>query len=323
MKYGNQSRLKYLLPFRKGLCLGQKLSDKPKMRLRWIDYIEEGNSVLKTSRHFDIPEPTVRYWYHRYNKYNLKSLINTSRRPHKTRTTIQPMEVIQRVIDLRRKYPSWGKLKIQYLLKLEGINVGQSRIQKIINSNGLKRMKGIRVRRMRRNRKHMYTVPPRVKKQVGGLVYLDVKHLQLPEKRVYQFTAVDHHSRYLYCKIYEKIRASSTVEFLNSLPFRKIKYIGTDNGSEFLGVFDQELKKRRIKHVFSSPHSPKQNPFVERVIKTIIQDFYEIEGTSYDMEKQQERLDMYVKEYNEVRPHQALGLKPPVKMLNILSLTNS
>ncbi|MEI6462678.1 MAG: hypothetical protein WCO33_03370 [bacterium] len=47
MKYGNQSRQKNLLPFRKELCLGQKINDKTKTRLRWIDYVEEGNSVLK------------------------------------------------------------------------------------------------------------------------------------------------------------------------------------------------------------------------------------------------------------------------------------
>lgn len=323
MKYGNQSRLKYLLPFRKGLCLGQKIEEEAKKRLRWIDYIKQGNSILKASRHFDVPEATIRYWNHRYNNCNLKSLSNASRRPHKLRTTIQPYEVIQRVIELRRMYPSWGKLKIQYLLSKEDIHVGQSRIQKIINSNGLKRMKGIRVRRMRKNRRHMYTVPRGIKSKVGGLVYLDVKHIQLPTKRVYQFTAIDHYSRYLSCKIYDKIKASTTVDFLNNLPYKRIKYIGTDNGSEFLGVFDQELKKRKIKHVFSSPHSPKQNPYVERVIKTIIEDLYLIEGTSANMYIQQNKLNEYVRRYNEVRPHQSLGLKPPAELFNIFYLTHS
>jgi len=46
----------------------------------------------------------------------------------------------QRVIELRLKYKGWGKHKLQILLKKEGIEIGQTRIQKIINEVGLKRI---------------------------------------------------------------------------------------------------------------------------------------------------------------------------------------
>ena len=73
------------------------------------------------------------------------------------------------------------------------------------------------------------------------------------------------------------------------------------------------LSELGINHVFSSPRSPKQNPFVERVIQTTINELHIMQGTGYSIENQQERLDKYTIEYNTYRPHSSLELETPME----------
>ncbi len=294
------------------------LSHKGEMRLKWMDYIEEGNSVLKASRHFDIPEPTVRYWRKRYIPQDLNTLNDESKKPHNVRESLIGWEVKEKIIRLRLRYPSWGKKKIQLLLlNEEGIRVGRSRIQAVINHAGLKRAAIKRRYHRRVSRRHMYEVPEEVAKKPGGLVYMDVKHLTLPGgRRVYQFTAIDHATRLLYARIFYKITSESGKKFLakaiKHFPFKKIEYVGSDNGSEFLGLLEKELTRREITHVFSSPRSPKQNPFVERVIRTTIDDVYSIHGTELNINDQQAVINAYLNDYNYVRPHDSLQDRTPI-----------
>ncbi|KAH9409194.1 hypothetical protein TYRP_023714, partial [Tyrophagus putrescentiae] len=50
---------------------------------------------------------------------------------------------------------------------------------------------------------------------------------------------------------------------------RKVKKVRTDNGREFLGVFDDYLKRQGIVHQFTSPYNHQQNGNAERAIQTI------------------------------------------------------
>lgn len=294
-----------------------------------MDYIYAGHTVSQCSRHFDIPEPTIRYWRKRYNPRYLGSLEDKSKRPKQVRRFDVPLEIKNKVIDLRTgELRGCGKVKIQYGLEAQGITLGRNAIQRIVNEAGLKRVPKGRTNKQRKNRRHMYAVPKDVLKQPGGLVYMDVKHLRLPDgNKIYQFTALDHATRLLGVKLYTRITSTCGADFLNYLqeryPFESIQYVGTDNGSEFLGVLDKQLKEKGIVHVFSSPRSPKQNPYVERVIRTIIDEVYYYEGIEISRERQQEVLDQYVYRYNNRRPHQSLNYQTPMQVYAKLSQANS
>lgn len=322
MKYGTQTRLKYLYPFvRKSL--DSDLSPIAKKRLKWMLYIFDGHSVAKCSRHFDIPLRTIWLWYKRFDIHNLKSLENKSRKPKNFRYSPVPLHQRNRVIELRKRYPAWGKIKIQKLLSKEGIHVGQTRIQTLINQSGLKRIKKAGTN-IRRNRRHMYSVPKECIHKPGGLVYMDVKHLYLPGGyKVYQFTAIDHATRQICAKVYSQITSQCGGKFLlyvkERMKVKEISYVGSDNGSEFLGFFNKVLSEQNITHVYSSPRTPKQNPFVERVIRTIIDELYAYRGLEVSIEKQQERLDQYIFTYNNIRPHQSLNLETPFEIYVKLS----
>jgi len=49
----------------------------------------------------------------------------------------------------------------------------------------------------------------------------------------------------------------------------KIKTVQTDNDSEFAGLFNQYLNKRKIKHVWTYPNCPKINGCIERYNRSI------------------------------------------------------
>ncbi len=329
MKYGTQTRAKYLLPYKTRWKYAmshppQEISKEASMRLKWMDYLHQGKSILQASRHFDIPESTIRYWKNKYDPQDLKSLENISKRPKNVRRTSISEEDRKRVIQLREKYKGWGKAKIQIKLVEEGIHIGQSRIQKIINEAGLKHIPTSKKKYYkRRNRKHMYSVKKEHLEKPGGLVYFDVKHLSLPGgNKVYQFTAIDHATRIARAKLFTRITSRCAKDFLDYLqedfPFKEILNAGTDNGSEFLGELDKELEERNIIHLFSSPASPKQNPFVERSIRTIIDELYYYEGLEPTLREQQEVLDKFMHIYNHERPHWSLGLKTPMQYFYLL-----
>jgi transposase len=329
--YSNFSVARYAVPLRKGYGRFHhtEISPQAEMRLKWMDYMNKGNSVAKAARHFDYPYSTIKFWRDRYNKYNLSSLEDKSSRPHKVRKSELTREqrsiiIHSRIYDL----PGAGKKTLQKFIENEyGIKIGQSAIQKVIHEAKLTRVKKTPKKNvLRKNKQHMYSVPKRYMNIPGGLVYLDVKHLKINRSKYYQFTALDNATRVLRVKVHSKITAASTVEFVKYLqkdfPFKKIYYIGTDNGSEFLGDLDEYLRKEHIKHVHSSPASPKQNPFVERVIRTIIDDVYDPFGLEDTAELQQDALDEYMKRYNEKRPHQGINLFTPMQMYAKLSCYN-
>lgn len=279
-----------------------------------MDYIEGGNTVRQCSLHFDYPQRTIRYWRARYKKYGNRSLEDKSHRPHNTRYTTYNSVIINEVKRIRNKRVV-GKVKLQILLKERGYDVGQSKIQKIINREGLKRTRK-RKRYSKHNRTHIYTVPRKDLTHIGGLVYFDVKHLYLcgSSNKVYQFTAIDHSTRMLFAKVYPKITSRCGKEFFEYVQQNleyKIRYAGSDNGSEFLGEFEKLLSGLETTHVFSSPRSPRQNPFVERVIRTIIEEHYQVKGLGLTIQDHQEQLDEYIHYYNYDRPHYSLNLQTP------------
>ena len=332
MKDSTPTRAKYLLPFRwqwKSILKyrNHKLSNKTRIRLRWIDhYTEKGNASL-TCRHFDISRSKFYYWLDRFDPHNLSSLENKSKRPFNVRKPEVSEELRIEVIELRSTFKGWGKVKIQKILKNRGKYLGRNSIQRIINEMGLKRIPQKKKYYRRKKRKHMYSVPKEVLKQPGGLVYMDVKHLYLPgREKIYQFTAIDHATRMMKVKLYSGITSRCGKKFLRYImkeyPFEYIQYLGSDNGSEFLGELEEELDRLQIKHVFTTPSSPKQNPYAERMIKNIIDEVYYYNGLEISMRKQQKVLDNYTFVYNNIRPHHSLDLKTPREQFNILSGNN-
>jgi len=90
--------------------------------------------------------------------------------------------------------------------------------------------------------------------------------------------------------------------------------VQTDNGSEFLGVFDKYLKERGIEHKFTYPRCPKINGYIERANRTLKEEFLEenIYLVAEGINELNSRLIDYVIWYNTKRVHKSLNNLSPI-----------
>src|SRR5215204_4715695 len=103
----------------------------------------------------------------------------------------------------------------------------------------------------------------------------------------------------------------------------------TDNGKVFTGrfgpagssaevMFDRICAENGIRHLLTAPRSPTTTGKVERWHKTIRAEFLaEHDRRHATMAELQQALDAWVVHYNTERPHQALGMRPPIERFQL------
>ncbi len=112
------------------------LLDEIKQRLEWFDYYEkQGRNARRTCRHFGISPDTFYRWKRRYKANDHLSLVDNkkNRRPKNVREPATPLRVVNRIRELKERYPTWGRNKLWILLKNEGICVSAATVGRIIN----------------------------------------------------------------------------------------------------------------------------------------------------------------------------------------------
>src|SRR5215204_3949143 len=103
----------------------------------------------------------------------------------------------------------------------------------------------------------------------------------------------------------------------------------TDNGKVFTGrfgpvgrsaevLFDRICAENGIRHLLTAPRSPTTTGKVERWHKTIRAEFLaEHDYRHATIADLQAALDAWVVHYNTERPHQALGMRPPIERFQL------
>ena len=78
-------------------------------------------------------------------------------------------------------------------------------------------------------------------------------------------------------------------------------------------MFDQICHEHGIRHLLTAPYSPTTTGKVERH-KTMRKEHFSLHDREYaTLEQAQAAVDAFVEDYNTQRPHQALGMRPPVE----------
>lgn len=312
-----------------GQIKSASLSKDALKRLIWIDwYYSHNKNAELTCCHFDISKSVFYRWLNRFDKQNLKTLeFNTkTRRPKKVREMTTPIWIRQKIIEIREADIEKSKYEIQEELKRQGIFVGQTTIQKVINRNP----KLLNAQHKKRVRKHKNYAIARVKasrelreKAVGSLVQIDTKYLYLLNRKFYLFTAIDCKSRYGFLYCYKTISSLSGKDFLKRLrayfPFT-IQAINTDNGSEYLLNFHKEIEEWKIPHFFTDPHCPKQNGRVERLHQTAEYEYFNYQHDLLDdLDMINKHCMLFNEKYNKKRFHRSLNYKTPFEVVVELS----
>jgi transposase InsO family protein len=292
------------------------ISKTAKLRLRWMDYYHRHRDVSLTCRHFGIGRSLFYKWKYRYDRLGPSGLEDASKRPVHVRTPVTPTAHVDLIRVLRKTHPEYSKYKLQVILERDhGVTLSASTIGRVITRYNLffarpVRPKGHPLRRVwhRRLPKELVGVKP------GELVEVDVKHLPLTDAKRYAFVTIDRATRRTSIHI---SRTISSTQGANA--WRKaVAHLGltnpavlTDNGSENLGAFAKLLQDENIPHYFARPHTPKDKPYVERVIGTLERECIQWGGVGFTVQEQQEVIDEWLEKYHSYRPHQALGYLTP------------
>lgn len=300
------------------------LSREAKQRLRVLEYART-HSVAATCRHFGIARSTVSRWQRRYDPHHLSFRENRSSRPQRCRRPTWTAAQAEAVRQARERYPRWGKDKLAVVLKREGLHLSVSMIGRILAD--LKRRGVLQepaTTRLRPTSRHARPYAVRKPKehavaQPGDLVQVDTMHLTpLPGVERRQFTAVDLISRYGVLGVRSCATAGTARDFLDEMDARfpfPVKAIQVDGGSEFMAEFEAACQARGIARFVLPPRSPKLNGHVERTNGTARREFWELYDGDLERPLLQAALRAWEDEYNQVRPHQALGYQTPAEHL--------
>ena len=156
--------------------------------------------------------------------------------------------------------------------------------------------------------------------------------------RVYQQTFVDTYTKVAFAKLYDRKTPLPAADLLNDrvVPFFDVHAIRllrvlTDRGTEYCGnpehhEYELYLALENIDHTRTRAKSPQTNGIVERLHKTMLNEFYRIAFRKkvYDsIETLQADLDAWLDQYNNQREHQGrwcYGKTPMRTFLDSLEL---
>lgn len=297
------------------------LSKDALKRLWWFDwYFSHEKNAEKTCRHFNLSKSVFYRWKKRYSPANLKTLEDDkkTRRPYHLREMTTPGFILSRIYNIRLADLEKSKYEIQAELKREGVTVGRSAIQKVINRHSELH----NTQHFWKINKHRHFKIARIKaakelkeKDLGSLVQIDTQYFYVLGRKFYLFSAIDCKSRYGFVYGYKTISSASGRDFFKKVqayfPF-PVKAVNTDNGSEYLLEFHQELFSQKIPHYFSDPYCPKQNGRVERFHQTAEYEYFNYqEDLLDDLEMINQHCLKFNEKYNTKRFHRSLGYLTP------------
>jgi transposase InsO family protein len=303
------------------------LSPEAQYRLKVIGWHEHhGKNISKTGRHFDIHRNTVSAWLNLFDPNDLSKLEPKAPIPIRTYRKKTPEWIVQRVIAFKKAKPYYGKEKVSYILKRdEGIEVSPSTCGRIFKKYKLTYLwrthespvnykKTVRKRKSRKR-------PPKQRNvtRPGQWIQIDTVVIYHKGQKVWVISAVDLYTRLAVSFAYRSPSSKNAKDFLEKLELffpglGKIEMIQSDNGSEFLKFFDQACEKKKIKHTFSYPKTPKMNCYIERYNRTIQEECLKRTDAFASLYDLNTKIIAYITEYNAYRPHQSLDYQTPLQV---------
>lgn len=272
------------------------------LRIRWYRLVEaEGKPVSEVCSLFGVPKKTYYKWYRRDHGLSPPRMFNRAAQ----RTTKLTPE-IKAFIEKTKVRTNYGPAKMKLAVEKE--------FSLIVSSTIIYRYYK-RKKLIRRPQKKLPWYKPMKERlaitAVGQGVQLDVKYVWQSGRRHYQFSVFDPFSELHYfviCPTRESKHAIAAFRQAEKYFGFKILSVQTDNGSEFRGVFHKWLTARSMPHYFIPKHSPFWNGKVERVHRTIDDEYY------LNPQRPWNNPQEWLEYYNEERIHLSLnGLTPREK----------
>src|SRR6202162_2417826 len=295
-----------------------KASSVMDARTRFVLERERGQyTMTELCEIYDIARETGYYWLRRYQQGGLEALQDLNRAPerHPNQT---PEQIEEAVLKLRRAHMRWGPRKLKRVLERE---TPQTLWPAASTIGALLARDGLVIPRKKRRRAPPYTEPFASADAPNRVWCADFKGwFQTQDgQRVDPLTITDAHSRYLLrCQRVAKTN-SEHVQAVFEAAFREYglpQAMRTDNGAPFASRAIAGLSRLAVWWMklgivperIAAGH-PEQNGRHERMHRTMKQET--ASPPEANRRAQQRAFYRFRREYNEERPHQALGQQTP------------
>lgn len=304
------------------------LSQQAQLKLEWIIFYHTagGRSATNTASHFGLTRKTFHKWLTRFDEGNLTTLEELKRTPVTKRQWMVTRVEEGNIISLRKKNMEYGKKKLKKLYLREfGATISTWKIERVIRRYGLfpegkdKHRYQVEKRGKQVHKVRIHTLKEQLRKntEFGFLWHIDTVVVWWYGTRRTILTAIEDRTKIAFARVYKTNTTSYTKDFLERLVYLvdgKITVMHSDNGSEFQGKFERTCKELSIQQIYSRPHTPKDNPALERFNNTIQYEWLKYSEVGLeDIIEANYDLTTWLIKYNNYRPHQSLDYKTPLE----------
>jgi transposase InsO family protein len=282
-----------------------------------LEYKQDKQTMTELCEAYGIARETGYVWLRRYRERGLAGLVELNRAAHRHGNQT-PAETERAVLELRQAHMRWGPRKLKRVLERDQAH---QRWPAASTMGELLKREGLVVGRKKRRRTAPYTEPLAHADGPNRVWCADFKgwFRTGDGERIDPLTITDAYSRFLLrCQAVEKtdtLRARAIFE----AAFREYGMPGairTDNGAPFASMAVAGVSRLAVWWMklgivperIEAGH-PEQNGRHERMHRTLKQET--AQPAAANRRAQQRVFDRFRGEYNEQRPHEALGMHTP------------
>jgi transposase InsO family protein len=298
-------------------------------RYKAVCEVLDGATVTDVALRNGVVRQTVHDWLRRYAEHGIAGLADRSSKPATCPHQIAPA-LEATIVELRRAHPAWGPRRIRHELWLNGVDPlpGRSSVyralvrHRLIEPKKRKRQKSDYKRWERSHSMELWQM------DVVGRIHLR------DGTELHAITGIDDHSRFCVCaRLVHRATARPVCDaFLHAMSIHGVPdQVLTDNGKVFTArfgkgpgpvLFDRICAQNGIRHLLTAPYSPTTTGKVERFHRTLRAEFLKENDYRFDtIEGAQAALDEWVVQYNTTRPHQSIGMRPPIERFSLADRT--
>ena len=227
------------------------------------------------------------------------------------------------LVELARRYGRYGYRKIGALLKAAGWFVNDKRVERIWRREGLK-VPGRQPKKSRLWNGDGSCIRLRPERRDHVWAYDFVEARTHDGRKFRMLNVVDEFTREcLAIRVGRKLKGADVIDVLADLFILRgvPAHVRSDNGPEFIAKSVQAwIAAVGAKTAYIAPGSPWENGFVESFNARLRDELLNGE-IFYTLKEAQIIIESWRRHYNTIRPHGALGYKPPAPEVFVPAMT--